>query len=453
MICPERISEPVRVTPIFAECDVLVVGGGPAGIAAATSSARNGARTILVEAYGFLGGMLTAGMVNVINGFRSQRHRHCPRAVGGVAQELVERIAQHDGAYLPDGYVPYCVVVDPEVAKIAAFELVRQSGARMLLHTIATNALREAGSISGIVTHSKSGRRAIRAKVVVDCTGDGDIASNAGAAYEVGRSIDGKTLPMQLMFRMRAVDCGRLASYAYSNRARLQPMYDIEPLDHVIEAAELGRPFGVSGLGLGEGENSGTFSCIVWRGRALVWASRQHELKGIDVEDLTVAEIESRLDLPAIVSKIKNVPGFERAELEQTAAQVGVRETRRIVGDYTLTEKDVIDRGEFEDSVAVGANPMACLGRRPILAHDGFEIPFRCLLPEKVDGVLLAGRCISASHEAHGSIRAMATCMATGQAAGTAAALCVMTGEIPRHVSVPRLQALLQAQGAIVRRP
>ncbi len=452
MTSSERISEPVRVTPVSAECDVLVVGGGPAGISAATSSARNGARTILVEAYGFLGGMLTAGMVNCVNGFRSQR-ASAARAVAGIAQEFVERIARLGGAYLPEGLVPYCVVVEPETAKLVAMELVRESGTQLLLHTLATNALKEGGSVSGIITHSKSGRRAIRAKVVVDCTGDGDVASNAGAAYQVGRQSDGKGLSMQLMFRIHSVDASRLASYAYTNRARLQAMYDIEPLDQVREAADLGRPFGVSGLTLGEGEGASTFSCIVWRGRALLWAAKSLSMDGTDAEGLTAAEMESRRDVARLVAEIRKVPGFEHSGLEQTATQIGVRETRRIVGEYVLTEKDVIEGSRFEDSIAVGANPMACLGKRPILAHDGFEIPFRSLLPEQADGVVLAGRCISASHEAHGSIRAMATCMATGQAAGTAAALCLTTGEIPRHVSVPRLQDLLGAQGAIVRRP
>lgn len=452
MISSDRITEPVRVTPVSAECDVIVVGGGPAGISAAASSARNGARTILVEAYGFPGGMLTAGMVNCINGFRSQR-AGAARAVAGVAQEFVERVARLGGAHLAEGVVPYCVVVEPETAKLVAMEIVRESGTQLLLHTLATNALKEGGSVSGIITHNKSGRRAIRAKVVVDCTGDGDVASNAGAAYKVGRQSDGKGLPMQLMFRMHSVDASRLASYAYTNRNRLQPMYDIEPLDQVREAADLGRPFGVSGLTLGEGDKASTFSCVVWRGSALLWAARSLSMDGTDAQDLTAAEVESRLDVTRLAAEIRKIPGFEHSGLEQTGAQIGVRETRRIVGEYTLTEKDVIEGSRFEDSIAMGANPMACLGKRPILAHDGFEIPYRCLLPEQVNGLVLAGRCISASHEAHGSIRAMATCMATGQAAGTAAALCLSTGEIPRHVSVPQLQDLLKAQGAILKLP
>ncbi len=447
-----QILEPIRYTPLSAELDVLVVGGGPAGIAAAVASARNEAKTLLIERYGFLGGMLTAGLVNCINGFRNQRGPHDEQAVAGIAQEFVQRIADADGAYLPGGNVPYCVVVDPEISKRIALELVMESGSDLLLHTLATNPVKEGGAVTGVITQSKSGRKAQGANVVIDCTGDGDIASGAGAPYQVGRPLDARPLPLQLMFRMDSVDMKRLASYMFRHREELDSMYDIQPLESVREAAESDRPFGASGPMLrGEGEPR-RISVLVWRGKALLWASASYQLDGTNARELTRAELRSRTEIGKLVGSLRKIPGFEKSGLEQTAAQIGVRETRHIRGEYVLTEEDVLSGSQFDDSISIGANPMACIGKRPILDHDGFGIPYRCLLPEEVDGILLAGRCISATHEAHGSCRAMATCMATGQAAGTAAALCIGMGEIPRHVSVPKVQQRLAGQGAIVRR-
>lgn len=449
MTSDETILEPVKHTPVVGEWDVLIVGGGPAGIAAAVGSARNGARTMLVERYGFLGGMLTAGLVNCINGFRNQRGS-TGQVVAGIGEEMVKKMASAGGAYLPPGPLPYCVVVDPEVAKHVAMQMVLESGASMLLHCLATNALKQAGAVSGIIVHSKSGRRALRAKVIVDCTGDGDVAANAGEVYRSGRESDGKRLPLQLMLAVGSVDATSLAAYASRNRDRLRATYDIEPLETVEAAADAGRPFGVAGLSLGE---MGNVSCVVWKERALLWAGPSFDMDGTSVEHLTAAEMNSRTQALGIAEALKRIPGFEHSRLEQTGTQIGVRETRRIVGEYILTERDVVEGSTFDDSVAVGINPMACLGKRPILTHNGYEIPYRCLLPESINGIILAGRCISTSHEAHGSIRAMATCMATGQAAGTGAALSALTGEIPRHLSIPRLQELLQSQGAVTKRP
>ena len=430
---------------------MLVVGGGPAGIAAAASSARNGARTLLIERYGFLGGMLTAGMVNSINGFRNQRGP-TNQAVGGIAQEFVESVARAGGAFLPEGLIPYCVVVDPEIAKQVSLQLVQESGTSLLLHTLATNPLKEAGAVSGIIVHNKSGRRALRAKVVVDCTGDGDMAANAGTAYQIGRKGDGKALPMQLLFRMGSVDATRFAYYVFDNKKDLESIYDIEPLETVKEASKVGRPFGVTGLTIEYGGRPRNISCLLWKDKAVLSATRPLELYGTVAEDLSAAEVQTRMEMPQLVTKIKKIPGFEDSGLEQTAVQIGVRETRRITGEYVLTAKDVTEGSRFEDSIAIGVNPMTPLEKSQILDHDGYEIPYRCLLPEGVDGILLAGRCISTTHEAHGSTRMMATCMAIGQAAGTAAALSIETGEIPRHISIPRLQERLRTQGALVSR-
>jgi hypothetical protein len=217
-----------------------------------------------------------------------------------------------------------------------------------------------------------------------------------------------------------------------------------------VEAAANERPLGVSGIDIGNGV---ALSTIVWRGRALIWAPDPIEGDGTSSSVLTDAEVRSRTRIPDLMERLRRLPGFDGAVLERTGTQVGVRETRRVVGEYMLTEEDVLNGARFDDSIAIGANPMACLEKRPILEHDGFEIPYGCLLPIELDGILLAGRCISVTHEAHGSTRAMATCMATGQASGIAAALATEMGEIPRYVSVPKLQERLMEDGAMVKRP
>jgi len=433
---------------VIGHFDVVVVGAGPSGIAAAIASARDGARTLLIERHAFPGGMMTAGLVPCINGFRNQRGP-APQAVAGIAQSFVEELAGRDGAYLPPTGIPYCVVIDSEKCKGVSLLLLKRSGASLLFHASGVGPIKEGGRVTGVVIHTKSGRRAVRAGTVVDCTGDGDVASSAGASYIVGRETDGKTLPMQLLFKMASVDSTRLAGYVYENRTDLSPMYDIEPLESVMEAARAGRPFGVTGIRL-NGNDSRKVSLVLWKGRATFWASPAVSLNGAIGEEISEAEVQSRLEILELTEKLRRIPGLENSFLEQVGVQIGVRETRRIEGEYVLTEDDEIRGAAFEDSIAVGANPVATLGRRRILPHNGFQIPFRCLLPDRIDGVLVAGRCISTTHEAHGSTRAMATCMATGEAAGAAAALCAETGEIPRLLSVPQLQERLRQHGAIL---
>jgi len=442
------ILEPVRYTPVARKTDVIIVGGGPSGACAAIASARNGADTLLVERYGFLGGMMTAGLVNCLNGFRNQG-KPAPQAISGIAQEVAERMKEAGGAYVPEGGVPYCVVFEPETAKLVLSEMAEESGVNVLLHTVATNPIKETGSASGVVVHNKSGRTAFTGDVVVDCTGDGDIAAACGAAYEVGREEDGATLPAQMLIRMRGVDAVRLGSWIQGEKEGVSALYDIEPLDTIREASEEGKPFGVSGLSIG-GDQDRSVSCVVWRDWSLLWATEPQSIDCTEGQEISEAEMSTRTGIRELAGRMKGIPGFEESVLEQSATQIGVRETRRIVGEYVIDESDVLEGARFDDSIAVGANPMACLGRRILLGHGGFEIPFRALLPRELEGLILAGRCISTTHEAHGSIRAMATCMATGEAAGTAAALCVEDGLIPRHLGMPKLRERLEGQGALI---
>ncbi len=423
---------------------MVVVGGGPAGIAAAVASARAGADTLLVERYGFLGGMMTAGLVNSVNGFRNQGDPS-PQAVAGIALEFVKRMESLGGAYLPEK-VPYCVIIEPEAAKKVAVEMVQESGASLLVHTLATSPIKEGNKCSGVVVENKSGRRAIPADVVVDCTGDGDMAARCGASYQTGRSDDGKTLPAQMLFKLDSVDLDAFSNWVYRHKSELKPLYDIEPLDKVQEAAIEGRPFGVSGLKM----ESQTFSCVTWRDWALFWATEPVVIDGTRGDGLSKAEEKSRSQVWSLAESLREIPGFENSHLQQSAVQLGVRETRRITGEYIIDKEDVLEGSTFEDSVAVGANPMACLEERRILNHPGFEIPFRCLLPREIEGIVTAGRCISTTHEAHGSTRAIATCMATGEASGAAASLSIGSGVIPRHLSIPKLREHLGSQGAII---
>lgn len=451
-----------REIPVAHVCDVLVVGGGPAGIAASIAAARNGARTLLVEQYGALGGMGTVGLVGPFMTSFSADGKH--QVIAGIFDELVRRMVALGGALHPSQVQPgsshsgfivrhhgNVTPFDPETLKYVAAEMVLEAGVELLLHTFAFDVLTEKAArgvaVAGVVTASKSGARALRAKVVIDCTGDADVATLAGAPTDSGRPKDGKMQPMTLFFRVANVDGEQVRRYVRQHPKEKSPFESIVAQGRAAgEWPDIPR----ERVGIYESSTPGE-----WR----VNTSRLLDLDGTKAEDLTRGEVEGRRQVHALMSFLRRrVPGFAEARLVDTAAQVGVRETRRIVGDYVLTVEDICAGRRFPDTIALCAygvdvhNPEGPgQGRREDYeTANVYEIPYRCLLPRGVEQLLVAGRCVSATHEAAGAIRVMPPCYATGQAAGTAAALAVRAGQPPRNVDVGELRRLLAEQRQIL---
>ena len=444
-----------RQVPVIDGGDVLVVGGGPAGIAAAIASARNGARTTLVERYGYLGGNLTAGLVGPC--MTSYSLDGETQLIKGVFEEMVDRMVAIGGALHPSAIParsPYCGFIeygharvtpfDPEAAKMVALDMVREAGVSLRLHTMVADALVEDDRADGVIAVSKSGLQAIKATVTVDCSADGDVAARAGVAFEQGRDEDGLMQPMTLFFRIAKIDDARVEEYV-----REHPD-DYRPFASLVAQARAAGAFPIPRKGVGLYK---TLEPGVWRVNTI----RLHHYDGTNVEDLTRAEIDGREQIKALLAFFRKwLPGFEQCELYDTAATMGVRETRRIVGEYTLTLEDLASGRDFEDTIAFCGYPVdihsptgdggGADGRLP--TANIYQIPYRSLVPRDLDNLLVAGRCVSATHEALGAIRVMPPAFAMGQAAGTAAAIAIEWGVTPRKVPVPQLRELLVRQGA-----
>jgi hypothetical protein len=336
---------------------------------------------------------------------------------------------------------------DPEMVKLVAAEMCLEAGVELRLHTFMVDTLVEDDGVAGVVVASKSGLEAIRAKITVDCSADADIAARAGAPFQQGREGDGLTQPMTLFFRIANVDDEKVKAHVAAH-----------PEDHrlfasiVREAREKGEfPIPREGIGIYRTPQPG-----IWR----VNTTRLHNLDGTNVQDLTKAEIEGRKQVMFLLRFFREkCPGLEHCTLLDTAATIGVRETRRIVGEYTLTAEDLASGGNFDDVIALCGYPIdihSPTGSGGTMTPDQFQIanvyqiPYRCLVPANTDRLLVAGRCVSASHEALGAIRVMPPSFAMGQAAGTAAALAVAEGVQPRNVPIGWLQETMAKQGAFL---
>jgi len=446
--------------PVAGRADVLVCGGGVAGLAAAIAAARNGADTLLVERNSFLGGTATAAMMPIVGvGFHSLR---------GLAVEIFERLVALDAAGKgPLDLVPF----DPEMFKFVALEILQEAGARLLLYTWVSEPLLQGDRLAGVVVENKSGRQALLAKVLVDTTGDADVAARAGSPFQKGRERDGKMRPVTLLFRMGNVDLDKVASYVEAhpdqfscsparrvvdrekNFIRVMGFYDL--MTQAREKGEIDRNLHYLRLEGGNGE----------AGLVFINTTRVYGIDGTNAWDLTRGEIEARRQIRELLFFLRRyVPGFERACLVDVSTNLGVRETRHVLGDYVLTEDDAAESRWFPDSIGLAyTNHTRGAAMHSPDGNEGserdvkmrylvepavpFHIPYRSLLPRNVEGLLVAGRCLSASHDADAWTRGMGTCMHTGQAAGTAAALAATQDVMPRHVDIPRLQEILAAQG------
>jgi hypothetical protein len=448
----------------MADYDVLVVGGGNAGCAAALAAARSGARTLLVERYGFLGGTATAAMVGPWMTF----HSGAERIVGGIAQEIVERLVALGGSpgHIHDSsdYVPTITPFDPEIHKALLFDLMRESNVHLLLHALVVDAERDArGAVCGARFATVGGPRTILAPRTIDATADAFVAAAAGCKLQQGDE-RGHVQPASLMFRLSHVDMNALARYVREHPEQMRSSLTTgertaDALTAVAGLYELWQAAQSDGIDVPRELVS--FFISPYPDEVTVNMTRVTDVDPLDPDDLTRAEIEARAQAMRLVAFFRErVPGFANARIAATATQIGVRESRRIVGAYTLTRDDILERRTFADAIARSAYPIdihnpsgsgTTTHRLP--PGTSYEIPYRCLVPETVDALLVAGRCISTTHEALASTRLTPTVMTLGQAAGTAAALSLSAGVTPRDLDSRILRERLIADGVDLRRP
>lgn len=447
------IKEEAKEISLLAECDVTVAGGGVAGLGAAIAAARNGASVILIDSHGYFGGTATAGMVCNFGGY-------IPSLIGGVFKEFIDRLENLKSIKKIFNNVlnGYTLFYDVEIFKYILIQMIEEAGVTPLLHSNIVSTIVKDHKINGVVIESKSGRQAIFSKVIIDATGDGDVAALAGADYKKGRESDGKTQAMTLCFKMGGVNIRKLIDYINKNNKEFRelnldlninpPVVTVGGFKNIIDKAIKNKDLSVDHE-------------ILWIGSLIrkgeVWINWTHivNVDGLNVLDLTYAEIESIKQVMECVNFLKKyIAGFKHSYLINMANDIGVRETRRIVGEYTLTEDDILSGRKFKDVIARNNSPM------DIHSPDGekqywidvkpYDIPYSSLIPKNIDNLLVAGRCISATHKAMASIRFQPCCIATGQAAGTAAAIAVKDCVVPRKVNIAKLQEFLKNQGVII---
>lgn len=454
----QYIIEKERQTPVVCSPDVLVVGAGPAGIGAAIAASRAGAKTMLIERYGIVGGNLTIAEINPMFTFHDI-HGH--QIVNGIAAEFVKRMKEANYSY---GHVTDLTFdnasmtpLDPEGSKIVLLEMLEEAGVELLLHTSCVATQVENGKVESIIIENKSGRSAICPKVVVDCSGDGDVAAKSGARFIIGDG-NGTMQPVSLFFRIGNVDTQALRKWMKENRQYLKDSPTDKEIDNQKAIAFLGlNELVKEEIGKGNLDDEIANRILMYElphGQFAVNATRLQHVSGLNASDMTKAELRLRKQVLQLSQFLKqHVGGFAQSYVLDTGAQVGVRETRHIVGEYVLNENDILEGRSFADGISCGTYAIDIHpgnGKMQIYTGSGkkvYEIPYRSTIPVGLNNLLVAGRCISANHYAAGSIRVMATCMAMGQGAGVAAALASKSDGMTRDVNVSQLRTLLIGQG------
>jgi hypothetical protein len=444
MVKGERktVLEPAHELNIFSEADVVVVGGGPAGFAAAVAASRNGAKTILLERYGHLGGMSTGGLVIVIMPLSDGTGE---QPIKGLCQEVIDRLDAKGAAIHPrkedlgfsdtnlvmqwkryafcvvEGKIRMSATVDPESLKCVLNEMATEAGITLLLHSWGTRALVEGCTARGVVFESKSGRQAILAKNIIDATGDGDIFASAGAPFETKMDPGMRSSHLAFTFRIGNINSTRYLAFKETEAKKFtEMMRELERLGgftHYINT---------------------THEDVIWVNNAL------GGLDPLNVVDLTWLEVNGRKKMQLTHQFLrKYVPGFEESFILDTASQIGVRSSRRLIGEHILTEKEMFAGLVFSDTIAV------CPDFRHTVSpeHPHWHVPYRSLLPLKVDNLLVAGRCFSSDLVACDLLAPIQFCMAMGQAAGTAAALAIKNNVAVRNLDCGILQTNLVKNG------
>jgi ribulose 1,5-bisphosphate synthetase/thiazole synthase len=408
------ITEPERQIPVVAEVDLLVCGGGFAGVAAAVCAAQNDLKVLLLEKYGFLGGLVTAALVITT-----------PPLDNGINLEIAERLTEK-AVYAPCRSSGEEVkglelhAIDPEIVKYEFTRMLQERGIEILLHTYIVDIIMEGATVKGVITESKAGRQAILARMVVDTTGDADLAAFAGAPFRVARK------PMTMMFNMVGVNVEEVLK-EFGNWSGIKKV-----VKEAMDKGELPFDLGVHP----EFGSPGVYAeKLVYDDELNIWSGNLLDMNGLDPKDLTKGEIITREHVMRLATFLKkNVPGFEKSRIEYTATQMGVRATRQIIGEASPSMEEV-QKKKFNDTVV-----------KPYARWE-MRLPYGCLLPRKVENLLVAGRCISADEEAMGQLRLIPVCSATGQAAGVAASLALDEDVTPRELNISLLQRTLAEQG------
>jgi hypothetical protein len=435
------IREPAREVNLFKEADVVVVGGGPAGIAAAVAAGRNGARTVLLERYGHLGGLSTGGLVTIIMPMSDGTDR--PQ-IAGICQEIVDRLDAIGAAVHPrmadlgssdpklveywrnysfcviEGKITLSVFMDPEMLKCVLNDMAEEAGVKLLLHSWVVRALVEKDEVKGIIFESKSGRQAVLGKVIIDTSGDGDVFASAGAPFEQTINPEMRSSKLALVFRIGNIDLKKYLDFKKSETQRHGGlMHELESL--------------------------GGFTMFLRTSREdMLWVNNNIPgLNPLDVNDLTWLEVDGRKRMRITHDFLKkHMPGFENSFIVDTASQIGVRSSRRLSGEHVLTQQEIFSGVVFPDTVAMGPD-----FRHNVSAeHPHWCVPYRSLLPRQVKNLLVAGRCFSSDPVANDLLAPIQFCFAMGQAAGTAAALAARGNISPAQVDVRELQARLSKQ-------
>ncbi len=421
-------------TPVAGRYDIIVAGSGPAGFAAAITAGRMGARTLLLEQTHAVGGIATSGLMSHWTGATQ----------GPLYNEILERESQPG----PEEKYSGRHIINPDKLKLVMLEMLQEAKVDLLLYTFVSAPVMEGNRVVGVITENKNGRQAWRAASVIDATGDGDLAARAGAPYRKGREPDGGMQPVTIMFKVAGVDYSR-AVFPGSFETNFEiPGGRIQDLGH----AHLTHPAGHVLL------YPSSLPGVV-----TVNMTNQTGIDGTLAEDLTRAELACRRQIEEIVPFLRDkIPGYERCFLISTASLMGVRETRHFIGDYTLTAEDIVEARGFDDWIATrcsfnfdihnvtGAGLDKDGVQHKFRSKGNYTIPYRCLLPQGIEGLLLAGRSISGTHKAHSSFRVMPICVNIGQGAATAAVTALRDGVGLREVDIAKVQRALGEQGVTV---